>query len=141
MAGEAIIVKSPWFTAIGSSAPVADAMDTGARTSANDAAISATEKLFDLHDFELVIASGTPTQNNTVDLYRIPNGNAAGRTPTPGYLHQYVDSFVLDSATGSYYIYGVSVGDEKDTYITQNKSGATLTYSVNQRTRSLASAP
>ena len=140
MANESIRAVSAWFTAIGSSAPANGAMDTGARTAADAAAISANEKLYDLHDFEMVLASGTPTANNTVDLYRIPNGNAAGRTPTPSYLHQYVGSFVLDAATGSYYVYGVAVGDPKDTYITQNNGGATLTYSVNQRTRTVGVA-
>ena len=135
MAGEAIQVKSAWFTAIGSSGPVTDAMDTGARTSAfAEGALSAAEKDYELHDFELVTGTGG-TAGNTVDLYRIPNGNAAGVTPTPAYLHEYVGSFVISAGAGSFYIYGVAVGDPKDTYITQNKSGATITYSVNQRTR------
>ena len=140
MAGEAIQFTSPWWTGIGSSSPLNGALDTGDRTAASAAAISANEQKYELHDFELVIATGTPTTNRAVDLYRIPNGNAAGRTPTPSYLQQFVGSFTLDAATGSYYIYGVAAGDPKDTYITQNNSGTTLTYSVNQRTRTTGPA-
>jgi len=139
MTGEAIQVMSAWFSAIGSSGPANDAMDTGSRTAADAAAISANEKLYELHDFELVTGAGG-TAGNTVDLYRIPNGNAAGVTATPAYLQQYVRSFVISGGAGSFYIYGVPVGDPKDTYITQNKSGATLTYSVNQRTRTSGQA-
>ena len=135
MAGEAIQVSSPWFTAISSSSPANTGMDTGARTSANaEASLSANEKLYELHDFQLVTGAGG-TAGNTVDLYRIPNGNVAGVTATPAYLQQFVGSFVISGGAGSFYIYGVPVGDPKDTYITQNQSGATLTYSVNQRTR------
>ena len=94
MAGEAIRVTSAWFEAIGSSSPANTGMDTGARTSANGSALSANEKAYELHDFELVTGAGG-TSGNTVDLYRIPNGNAAGVTPTPAYLHQYVGSFVI----------------------------------------------
>ena len=136
MAGESIQVTSPWFEAIGVSSPAEipnAAMDTGSRTSANAAAITANQKAYELHDFELVTGAGG-TSGNTVDLYRIPNGNAAGVTPTPSYLHEFVESFVISGGAGSFYIYGVAVGDSKDTYITQNKSGASLTYTVNQRT-------
>ena len=139
MAGEAIQVTSPWFTAIASSGPANNGMDTGARTAADAAAISANEKLYELHDFQLVTGAGG-TAGNTVDLYRIPNGNVAGVTATPAYLQQFVDSFVISGGAGSFYIYGVPMGDPKDTYITQNKSGATLTYSVNQRTRTSGQA-
>ncbi len=134
MAGEAIQVTSPWFEAIGVSSPANAAMDTGSRTSANsEASLSANQKAYELHDFELVTGAGG-TSGNTVDLYRIPNGNAAGVTPTPAYLQQYVGGFVISGGAGSFYIYGVAVGDPKDTYITQNNSGASLTYAVNQRT-------
>lgn len=140
MAGEAIQVTSAWWAGIGSSAPGNGALDTGARTAASASGISANEQKYELHDFECVITAGTPTANTTIDLYRIPNGNAAGRTPSPAYLHEYIGSFVLDAATGSYYIYGVAVGDPDDTYITQNNGGAALTYNVNQRTRTTGPA-
>lgn len=135
MTGESTQVASDWFVGIGSSGPANGSMDTGARTSANDeASVVGAQKLYELHDFELVTGAGG-TSGSAVDLYRIPNGNGAGEAATPSYLQQPVGSFVISGNANSFYIYGVPVGDPKDTYITQNKSGATITYSVNQRTR------
>jgi hypothetical protein len=137
MAGEAIRQTSAWEQIL---APVS--VGAGAVTTAKSASIdstttlSANEKLYDLMDLELVV-TGTPSADGvTVDVFREPNANGAGKAPTLSYPHDYLDSFTLKAeADGSYYRYSVPVGDESDTYYLKNNSGNALTLALVLRTR------
>lgn len=146
MANEAVLTTSAaWHTVIASSSPVDGAFDAATKTAVGATSLSATEELFPLLDFHLDIsaAATAPTENSTVDLYRIPNANsAASPTPAGSYKSHYVGSFTLDNITGAqdYYIFGVPNVDVNDTFITQNNSGQTLTYSVALRTRTIEPA-
>jgi hypothetical protein len=146
MANEAVTaVSAAWHTVIASSSPADGAFDAAAKTAIGATTLSATEELYPLLDFHLDIsaAATAPTENATVDLYRIANANsAAAPTPAGSYKQQYVGSFVLNDQTGAqdYYIFGVANVDANDTFITQNNSGQTLTYLVAVRTRTIAPA-
>lgn len=141
MANESLQTTSAaWHTIIGSSSPTNAAFDTGTKTAIGSTSLSATEELFELLDFHLDIsAAGTAlTEGSRVDVYRIPNANsAAAPTPAGSYKPHYVDSFIVDNLTGAqdYYMFGVPNVDINDTFITQNNTGQTITYTVNVRTR------
>ena len=146
MADEAIqVLSAAWHTVIASSSPFNGSFDSATKTAVGSTSLSANEELYPLLDFHLDItaAATAPDENGTVDVYRIPNGNSdAAETPAGSFAPHYVGSFVLDNITGAQdqYIYGVPNPEVNDTFITQNNSGQTLTYSVNIRTRSVKPA-
>ena len=146
MANEASIATSTaWYAVIGSSSPADGAVDTGTRTAISSTSLSAAEQVYTMLEFHLDItaAATAPTENSTIDLYRIPNGNAdAAETPTATFKAHYVGSFTLDNITGAQdqYLFGVANVDVNDTFITENNCGQTVTYSVNMQTRTVAPA-
>lgn len=136
MANESVITKGTYasfFTGSG----VADGGFPSISAALNGTVTDATEQLFPLLDFKLAVTSGVPTENATVDLYRVPSdGTDDAPTPVGAYLQQYVGSFVLDDAgTTEYYLYGVSNVDDNDKFIVENNSGATLDFTVSVRAR------
>ena len=137
MAQEASRVVSPWDQIL-AGASVASGALSGESGSINTAAgISAAEKLYELVEFELVVTGTPAADNNTVDLYRRPNGNVAGQVPTVAYKPHFVGSFQLkNAANGSYYVYGAVLYDEKDTYYLDNQDTGPLTLALNARTKS-----
>jgi len=143
MAGEPINKPSTtWQTVIASSSPTNGAFDAATKTAINATSLSANEQLYTLLDFHLNHTAGTATENATIDLYRISNADS-GSTPTPAgsYKQTRVGRFVLDNVASQHqYIFGVANVDANDKFITQNNGGATLTYSVKLRTRTLIAA-
>lgn len=102
----------------------------------------ATEKLYPLLDFQVVVSVGTPVAGDTVDIYRRPS-DGTSQSPAPqtaDFLQQYVGSAVLDNQTGTYYLYGVANPDDEDTYYMVNNGGATLTIELKARGRTYGTA-
>ena len=135
MAGEAIRVPSAWESVI-TPASQGNGVFSAESTAIGATGLSANEKLYELADFELVV-TGTPVQGSIVSLLRRPKGNTnAAAAPASGYDNEYLGPFVMNSvAGGSYYIYGVPVGDSLDTYYLKNEDGGTLTLGLTLRTR------
>lgn len=146
MASEAQRATSAaWHTVIASSSPADGAVDAATRTAISSTSLSAAEQLYTMLDFHLDItaAATAPTENSTIDLYRIPNGNSdPAETPTATFKAHYVGSFTLDNITGAQdqYLFGVANVDSNDTFVTENNCGQTVTYSVGLRTRTVAPA-
>lgn len=137
MANEAELVVGTYAQLIASEAEVDGAFCT--LSGALNAALTDGSEDYPLLDFKLDVTSGTPTENGTVDLYRVPyDGTDQAPTPAGSYLQQYVGSFVLDNAADEYYLDGVTNVRKTDKFIWQNNDGsATLTCTLYVRGRTV----
>jgi len=138
MANESIVVTSSYAQLIASEAEVDGAFCT-ISGALSGTITDATEQKYPLLDFKLDVTSGTPTENGTVDLYRVPyDGTDQAPTPAGSYLQHYVGSFVLDNAADEYFLFGVQNIHTGDKFIWQNNDGsATLTCTLYVRTRGI----
>ena len=136
MAGETINqLSSSWVVLQASNSTVDGAMSAGAVTAIGSTSLTANEQKYPLLDFR-VSASAVGTVNQTFDIYRRPSdGSNPAPAPSDTYLQQYVGSAVVNAATGSYYLYGVSNVDPADSYYVMNNTGITQTCVLNGRTR------
>lgn len=135
MAGEAERVTSAWVELLASASVGAGGI-SGESGSINASAITAAEKLYELVDFELAVTGTPAADGNIVELIKRPKGNNAGQVPTVAYAQITVEWFVLKAAAnGSYYVYGVPLDDDLDTYYLINRDTGALTLSLNARTR------
>ena len=142
MANETTITRSSYEVCSASAAMGTGAYSTGSRTAiASITGITGTAKDYPQLDFQLNITGETILTGEVVNLYRIASdGTAAELAPTSTYAGHYVGSFILDVATvttGTAYLYGVENIDQNDTFIWENGSAATLTASLEVRTRAL----
>lgn len=140
MAGEAIRVTSAYAACVASGSVANGAFAAGARTDVVTA-LGATEEDYVLLDFRLQVTSGTPDENGTVEIYRIP-GDGANQSPTPAgnYAQHFVGTMTLDNATGYYYLRGVANEDGADEFIWKNATGQTITAVLSVRSRSASAA-
>lgn len=141
-AGDAVIVRGTYAT-VQASASVANGAMSGGAVTAIGAALAATEEDYPLLDFRISMTVGTPTTPGTIDIYRRPSdGTNQAQAPTAAYKQQYVGSVQLSTsaATQYYYLYGVANVDQGDTFYGYNASGATLTFVIAARGRSLNTA-
>lgn len=140
--GDVINVRGSYATVQAATSTGDGVVCTGSRTNIGTA-LAATVEDYPLLDLKLAVTVGTPTENETVDVYRIPDDgtNAAPATSTT-YLQQYVGSFVLDDSAPSqyYYIYGIANVDQNDEYVMINNGGATLTIALSARGRTVNTA-
>ena len=136
--GDVILVRGSYATVQAASSTADDTVCAGARTNIGTA-LAATVEDYPILDFKLTVSVGTPTVNETVEVYRIPDdGTNAAPTTTTTYLEQYVGSFVLIGSAPSqyYYLYGLPNVDQNDEYLMINRGGATLTIALSARGRS-----
>ena len=139
MAGETIVVYGTYTSLIASEAEADGAFCT-LSASLDTILTDGTENYSQL-DFKLDVTSGTPVENGTVHLYRVPmDGTDQAPTPAGSYLQQHVGSFVLDNATDEYYLLGVTNIDENDKFIWQNDQATTITCTLYVRGRTYTTA-
>lgn len=137
--GDLVTVRGAYAT-LQASASVADGAVSAGSVTDIGTALAATVEDYPLLDFKLTQSVGTPVTPGTVDVYRkASDGTNPAQTPTSTITHQYVGSFTLaaTAATKYYYLYGVPNVDQNDTYYCRNKSGATLTFLLAGRGRSV----
>ena len=139
MANEATISRSSYEVCSASAAMAAGGYSTGSRTAIADiTGITGTQKDYPYLDFQLKITSETITNNETVNLYRISSdGTDTESTASTTFNGHYVGSFVLEEASTVAYLYGVKNVDQNDTFIWENGSAASLTASLEVRTRTV----
>lgn len=142
MANEAIVTASSYASIISSAAVASDAW------SADSSALSAVlttgdEASYPILDFKLRVTSETFTDAETLDLYRIPtDGTHEAVSPddySSGAPH-YVGSFVVEAATATAYILGVTNVHSTDKFKVVNNSAASATFSVEVRSRTQGTA-
>lgn len=140
MAGEAIKVASAYATAQASNSPASGAFSAGAMTDVATA-LGVTEEDYAVLDFRLPITAGIPTENDTIEVYRIP-GDGTNNSPTPAgaYKPHLVGVMTLDNATGYYHLRGVENEDGGDRFIWFNNSSVTLTAALEMRGRTVKTA-
>ena len=136
MAGEAIDVTGSWAIVQAATSTADGVMCTGTRTTIT-AALTGTEDDYPLLDFKVAISSGTPVENDTVDIYRRSKADTdESPAPTTTYLEEYVCSVVLDNTAASeFYYYDNRNSDKNATYYMLNNGGATLTIALKARGR------
>ena len=140
MAGEASIVKGSYAVIIPSESKANAAFSSVSLPVAT--ALSAAEAAYIALDFKLELTTTAPTENGTVNLYRIAgDGTDSAPTPAGSYKQKYVGSFTLDNAVDDYFFYNVPNIDSNDTFILENEDGtATLTWTLHVRARTLVAA-
>jgi len=124
------------YTSIISAASIA-AGAVSAESSSIATALSATEEIYPILDFKLLLGT-TAVADETIDLYRrASDGTNDAAAVTTSYLHQYCGTFTINGTTGTYYyLYGVPNQDPEDTfYLLSNCAGSeTFTLYVRGRT-------
>ena len=143
MTGEAINVNGAWATIQAAASTANAAFSAGTRTTIRAALTTGSEADYPLLDMQLNVSSGTPTENGLIRVYRRSKADGTNESPAPAgsYLQEHVGSFVMDNATGYYYLYGVPNFDKNATYYLYNADGtATLTIALAARGRSYNTA-
>lgn len=143
MTGEAINVTGTWATIQAAASTATGAFSAGSRTAISAALTTGSEADYPLLDLQLNVSVGTPTENGLVHVYRRSKGDGTNESPAPAgsFAQEYVGSFVIDNATGYYYLYGIPNFDKNATYYLYNADGtATLTIALAARGRSYNTA-
>ncbi|RMH12114.1 MAG: hypothetical protein D6698_15580 [Gammaproteobacteria bacterium] len=141
MAGEAIDVLGTYTSALAAATVTAGGFSGQSATISNT--VGVTNAQYVLLDLKLKVSGvNVPTQGVTIDVYRRPSdGTDTAPAPSAGYKQQYVGSFTLDAALGSYYLYNVPKGDPNDTfYLVNNESTNSLDLELLMRPRSMKAA-
>jgi hypothetical protein len=142
MANETIVKRSSYGEMIASEAVATTVYSAGACTPIQSiSAITTTEKDYPTLDFKLLISAETITNNEVVNLYRIASdGTNTESSASTTFNGHYVGSFVLEAASTVAYLYGVTNVDPNDKFIWENKSAASITASLQVRTRGIGPA-
>ena len=139
MANESTITRSSYEVCSASAAMATGAYSTGSRTAvASITGITGTAKDYPTLDFQLKITAETIINDEIVNLYRISSdGTDTESTPSTTFNGHYVGSFLLEAASTVAYLYSVENVDQEDTFIWENGSAASLTASLEVRTRGI----
>lgn len=139
-ANEAIVTLGTWATLQAATSTADGAVCAGAVTPIETAFSTGNEADWPLMDLKLSVTSGTPSAGGTVDVYlrgkADTNEEPALDATDLGHSH-YLGSFVLhDTASSTFYLYGVPNLDKKGSlYMVNNDGASTLTIGLTGRAR------
>lgn len=104
----------------------------------------ATEEDYPEFEALLEVTSGTPTENNTVEINIRAKADGTNEEPAPSgdFAPHFLGKFTLDNtASSSYYAFGLSNIDKLGTfYLKSNEASTTLTVTLSIRMKSLNAA-
>ena len=91
--------------------------------------LAATEEDYPEFEARLDITSGTPTENNIVEVHlRMSDGTNQEPAPSGNFAPHHIGSITLDNQIGNYFEDGLSILSKKSTiYLKSNEPATTLT--------------
>jgi hypothetical protein len=142
MANETLNAKGSYATAQAATSTTDGSLCPGSVT-AISAAI-ASEDLYTLLDFQVIMSLGTPASQGEVNIFRRASDGTNNSSPpvAADYQHKPVGTVVFDdiAATTYAYLYGVPNPDDGDQYYMISELGATCTIELKVRGRTYGTA-
>lgn len=94
--------------------------------------LATTEKDYPEFEIKINITSGTPTENNTIEVHlRMSDGTNTEPAPSGNFAPHNIGAVTLDNATGWYFEDGLPILNKNATiYLKSNEASTTLTASV-----------
>lgn len=102
-----------------------------------DTLLSATAKLYPEFEILINVTSGTPTENNTIEVHeRMGDGTNLEPAPSGDFAPHFVGSVTCDNQTGYYFEDGLAILSENaQIYLKSNEASTTLTVTVKIRAK------
>ena len=139
MSGESVRVDgtSGWVS-VGTGLSLTAGTFVQASSSTIATLLATTEEDYPEFEARLQITSGTPTENNTVEVHlRMGDGTNQEPAPSGSFAPHYIGSITLDNATGYYFEDGLQIlNKDSQIYLKSNEASTTLTATLHIKAKS-----